>query len=631
MVILLIKLVVFDLDNVIIDGEGIDEIGKLINIEDQIAAITEQAMQGDIDFETSIKKRVGLLKGVATDDIRTLANEMPLMKGAEETVSSLKENGFEVAIISGSFDIIADTIKGKLDVDNIFTNSLVEEDGILTGEVTGPLVSGSKLDVLSKLIEEKGYTLDECVAVGDGANDISMIESAKYGIAFNAKPALKENADIIVETRDLTDVLNVIINLNSENTEGDADVDKEVAVETEVVETTDVVVENQEEEQVADATEEVVEEIEETEEVVEEAEEEVAEEETAEEEAEEAEEEAVEEEVAEAEEEAEEEAAEEAEEVEEEEVPEAEEEVAEEKPVKEAKPKKSKKKNALPEPDFDLADTIEGVRAQKDEREERIAKVADEREAFNREAKEQRKIRDELNSELKENLAKAIEFRDQRNEINKQVEENKKARNKVNDEIKSLEWSSGKKDKIRIEAEIKKIDKIIETRVLDIKKENQLVKNANDLRKELAEIKEDDKVKEEAAELKKKSEEYHAKVVELSEQAQEAHEQMLSYFRKTDEIRTAADEAHKLFIQARKNASAKHEEFKMILSEIHVINKKLGSNKNRKRRSDKSGGSSNNKKNREEKERAESIFDKFKNGKKLSTEELLLLQKYDIN
>ena len=622
MVILLIKLVVFDLDNVIIDGEGIDEIGKLINIEDQIAAITEQAMQGEIDFETSIKKRVGLLKGVATDDIRTLANEMPLMKGAEETVSTLKENGFDVAIISGSFDIIADTIKGKLDVDNVFTNSLVEEDGILTGEVTGPLVSGSKLDVLSKLIEEKGYTLDECVAVGDGANDISMIESAKYGIAFNAKPALKENADIIVETRDLTDVLNVIINLNSENTEGDADVDKEVAVETEVVETTDVVVENQEEEQVADATEEVVEEIEETEEVVEEApEEEVAEEETAEEEAE-AEEEAVEEEVA----EAEEEAAEETEVVEE-----AEEEVAEEKPVKEAKPKKSKKKNALPEPDFDLADTIEGVRAQKDEREERIAKVADEREAFNREAKEQRKIRDELNSELKENLAKAIEFRDQRNEINKQVEENKKARNKVNDEIKSLEWSSGKKDKIRIEAEIKKIDKIIETRVLDIKKENQLVKNANDLRKELAEIKEDDKVKEEAAELKKKSEEYHAKVVELSEQAQEAHEQMLSYFRKTDEIRTAADEAHKLFIQARKNASAKHEEFKMILSEIHVINKKLGSNKNRKRRSDKSGGSSNNKKNREEKERAESIFDKFKNGKKLSTEELLLLQKYDIN
>ena len=663
----LIKLVVFDLDNVIIDGEGIDEIGKLVNIEDQIAKITEQAMQGEIDFETSIKKRVGLLKGASTEDIKTLANEMPLMKGAEETVSTLQEKGFDVAIISGSFDIIANVIKEKLNVDNIFTNSLVEENGILTGEVTGPLVSGSKLDVLSQFIDEAGYSLEECVAVGDGANDISMIESAEYGIAFNAKPALKENADIIVETRNLIDVLDVIINLNSENTEEGADVDKEVEIETEVVEeTTDVVVENQEE-QVADATEDVVEEeaeeveeaveesteeaedaveeAEEVEEAVEESTEEEAEEEPAEDEVEDVVEEA--EEVEEAVEESTEEEAEEAEEVEDaveesaeedvvEEVEEAEtaeeeaEEPAEEEQAKEAKPKKSKRKNTLPEPDFELADTIEGVRAQKDEREERIAKVAEEREAFNREAKEQRKIRDELNAELKENLAKAIEFRDQRNEINKEVEENKKARNKVNEKIKNLEWSSGKKDKIRIENEIKKIDKIIETRVLDIKKENQLVKTANDLRKQLAEIKEDNKVKEEAAELKKESEEYHAKVVELSEQAQEAHEQMLSYFRTTDEIRTAADEAHKLFIQARKNASAKHEEFKVILSEIHVINKKLGSNRSRRRRSEKSSNAPG-KKNREEKERAEAIFDKFKNGKKLSTEELLLLQKYDIN
>lgn len=570
----LIKLVVFDLDNVIIDGEGIDEIGKLVNVEDQIAAITEQAMQGELDFETSIKQRVKLLKGASIEDIKELAEKMPLMAGAEKAVSSLKENGFDVVIISGSFDVIADTIKEKLNVTNIFTNSLGEEDGLLTGEVFGPLVTGSKLDVLSKFLDEAGYTLDECVTVGDGANDISMIEAAKYGIAFNAKNALKQSADIIVETRNLTDVLDVILDLNSENTEGDADVDKEVAVEeTEVVETTEVVVENQEEQAAEEVAEEVVEEV------------------------------------------AEETPAEEAEESEEE------------------KPKKAKKskKNSLPEPDFDLADTMEGVRAQKDEREELIAKIADERESFNREAKEQRKIRDQLNADLKENLAKAIEFRDQRNEINKDVEANKKERNKVNEEIKNLEWSSGKRDKIKIENEIKKIDKIIETRVLDIKKENQLVKNANDLRKQLMAIKEDDKIKEEATELKKQSEEFHAKVVELSEKAQEAHEQMLSYFRKTDEIRTAADEAHKLFIQARKNASAKHEDFKVVLSEIHVINKKLGTNKSRKRRSDKPSNGSPAKKNREEKEKAEIIFDKFKHGKKLSTEELLLLQKYDIN
>ena len=590
----LIKLVVFDLDNVIIDGEGIDEIGKLVNVEDQIAAITEQAMQGELNFETSIKQRVGLLEGAAVDDIKKLADEMPLMAGAEETVKSLKENGFDVIIISGSFDIIANTIKQKLPVDEIFTNSLVSKDGVLTGEVTGPLVSGNKLDVLKEYIADAGYTLDECISVGDGANDISMIESAKYGIAFNAKPTLKENADIIVETRNLTDVLDVILNLNSKNTDEGASVENEVAVETEVVETTDVVVENQDE-QVTDVTEDAVEE---TMEDVEEAEE-VVEEEAAEEEAEEA------------------------------------EEVVEEEAAEEEKPKKAKKskknKNSLPEPvDFVLADTPEGVRAQKDEKEELIAQIADERESFNREAKEQRKIRDELNVELKENLAKAIEFRDQRNEINKEVEENKKARNQVNEQIKNLEWSSGKRDKIKLENEIKKIDKIIETRVLDIKKENQLVKSANDLRKQLSDIKEDDKVKEEAQELKKQSEEYHAKVVELSEKAQEAHEQMLDYFRKTDEIRTAADAAHKKFIQARKSASAKHEDFKMVLSEIHVINKALGSNRSRKRKSNKSE-SSHAKGSREEKEKAEIIFDKFKNGKKLSTEELLLLQKYDIN
>ena len=619
----LIKLVVFDLDNVIIDGEGIDEIGKLVNVEDQIAAITEQAMQGELNFETSIKQRVGLLEGAAVDDIKKLADEMPLMAGAEETVKSLKENGFDVIIISGSFDIIANTIKQKLPVDEIFTNSLVSKDGVLTGEVTGPLVSGTKLDILKEYIADAGYTLEECISVGDGANDISMIESAKYGIAFNAKPTLKENADIIVETRNLTDVLDVILNLNSKNTDEGASVENEVAVETEVVETTDVVVENQDE-QVTDVTEDAVEE---TMEDVEEAEE-VVEEEAAEEEAEEVvEEEAAEEEAEEAEEVVEEEAAEE-------EAEEAEE-VVEEEAAEEEKPKKAKKskknKNSLPEPvDFVLADTPEGVRAQKDEKEELIAQIADERESFNREAKEQRKIRDELNVELKENLAKAIEFRDQRNEINKEVEENKKARNQVNEQIKNLEWSSGKRDKIKLENEIKKIDKIIETRVLDIKKENQLVKSANDLRKQLSDIKEDDKVKEEAQELKKQSEEYHAKVVELSEKAQEAHEQMLEYFRKTDEIRTAADAAHKKFIQARKSASAKHEDFKMVLSEIHVINKALGSNRSRKRKSNKSE-SSHAKGSREEKEKAEIIFDKFKNGKKLSTEELLLLQKYDIN
>ena len=584
--VLLIKLVVFDLDNVIIDGEAIDEIGKLANVEEDIAEITEKAMQGEIDFETSIKDRVQLLEGTSIEDIEKVADDLPLMPGAEETITCLKDKDVDVAIISGSFDVVAEKIKDKLGVDAVYTNSFTVEDGKLTGEVTGPLVSGTKLDVLKDHVEEAGITLDEVVAVGDGANDISMIESAGCGIAFNAKDSVKEIADVVVEEKDLCKVLCEILNqLTTEDAETETVEDEAEEAETEAV------------------AEEPVEEVAEAEE----ADEEVVEE-AAEEEAEEAEEEVVEE-------AAEEEA-------------EATEEPAEEE-AKEEKPKAKKSKKGLPESNFVLADTMEGVRKQKDEKEAEIAKVAEEREEFNKIAKEQRKIRDELNASLKENLNKAIEYRNERNEINKAVEAAKKARNDANNKIKSLEWSSGKRDKIKIENEIKKIDKIIETRVLDIKKENQLVKNANDLRKQLMEIHEDESVKNEAQELKKLSEEEHEKVIELSEKAQTAHEEMLTYFRKTDDIRTAADEAHKKFIEARKNASAKHEEFKVILSDIHVINKKLGSNKPKRRKSDNkpSGGAN---KNREEKERAEEIFEKFKQGGKVSTEEILLLQKYNI-
>ena len=568
----MIELVVFDLDNVIIDGEAIDEIGKLANVEDDIAEITEKAMQGEIDFETSIKDRVQLLEGTSIEDIEKLADELPLMPGACKTIKCLKENDVDVAIISGSFDVVADKVKDKLGVDTVYTNSFTVEDGKLTGEVTGPLVSGNKLDVLKDHVEKAGIALENVVAVGDGANDISMIESAGCGIAFNAKDSVKEIADVVVEEKDLCKVLCEILNQLTTET-----------VEDEIEEATEE--EASEEEVVAEAAEEEA-----TEEAVEEeATEEVADE-TVEEEASEE---------------------------------EATEEVAEEEATEEAAEEEA------PKEEFVLADTMEGVRRQKDEKEAEIAKVAEEREEFNKTAREQRKIRDELNASLKENLNKAIEFRNERNEINKQVEEAKKARNEANAKIKSLEWNSGKRNKIKIENEIKKIDKIIETRVLDIKKENQLVKNANDLRKQLMEIHEDEAAKGEAEELKKVSEEEHEKVIELSEKAQAAHEEMLKYFRKTDDIRTAADEAHKKFIEARRNASEKHEEFKAILSDIHVINKKLGSNKPKRRKSDNKGSSGSNK-NREERQRAQEIFEKFKQGGKVSTEEILLLQKYNI-
>ena len=202
----MIKLVVFDLDNVIIDGEAIDEIGKLANVEEDIAAITEKAMQGEIDFETSIKDRVQLLEGTSIEDIEKVADDLPLMDGACKTIECLKEKDVDVAIISGSFDIVADKVKDKLGVETVYTNSFTVEDGKLTGEVTGPLVSGTKLDILKDHVENAGISLEDVVAVGDGANDISMIESAGCGIAFNAKDSVKEIADIVVDEMKLKDV-----------------------------------------------------------------------------------------------------------------------------------------------------------------------------------------------------------------------------------------------------------------------------------------------------------------------------------------------------------------------------------------------------------------------------------------
>lgn len=515
----LIKLVVFDLDNVIIDGEIIDEIGKLVDSKDKIAEITEQAMTGELDFETAIKERVELLKGVEVEKIDEIAENVPLMDGVEETMNSIKEYA-KIAIITGSFQNIANKIKDKFSLDYAYSNVLGEKDGFLTGEVSGELITKNKAEILSEIIEKEEISLDECVAVGDGANDIPMIESAGLGIGFNPKPALKEKSDEVIESKNLKDILPIIEKYNAS------------------------LEENSEEEKA------------ETEETT----------------------------------------------------------------------KEEESKTEVPEKE-ELVITTDNAHQLKDEYEKLISEITVERDDLNKQARELKKTRDKLNAELKENLNQAIEYRDERNKINHEVEESKKHRDKINEEIKNLEWSSGRRDRIKIENEIKKIDKVIETRVLDIKKENQLVKNANDLRKKLVTVQEDDKVKAKSKELKKESEKYHEQVVQHSKQAQEYHEKMLEYFKKTDEIRKEADEAHKNFIKVRKAASAKHEDFKSVLSDIHKINKVLSTMKTRRHGNENKYSRKSNKK---EKEKAEEMFEKFKHGKKLSTDELLLLQKHNI-
>jgi len=560
----LIKLIAFDLDNVLIDGEAIDEIGKLTSVEAEISEITKKAMEGDLDFETALNKRVALLKGVSVENIKEVVSKIPLMEGAEETIAELKKRGYKIATITGSFEIIANRMKEDLGLDYAFSNVLHEEEGKLTGEVSGPLLKGSKAEVLKEIMEMEKVKAEESAAVGDGANDVSMLEEAGLGIAFNAKPVLKEKADIVVEKKDLRELLEIFPEEDkSEDTSPEAKEEKQA--EEDIIETKEETTKAQEEPAEEEATK---------------AQEEPAEEEATETQEEEAE-----------------------------------------------KTSPDVKAEVKPEPNPDAGKSFGELLSNKKELEKRLKVLTKERDDLNEKAREFKKVRDELNASIKENLDKALKYRDERDKINQEVRKYKKLRDETNQELKKLEYASGRRDILKIQGEIDKLEKTIETKVLDMRKENELVKKVQDLSKTLSEMKEDEKVQTEALALKEVSEAHHAKVVEFSDKAQETHESMLEYFKNIDDVRAKADLAHNQFIETRETASAKHEEVKAVLNEIRRKNKGLDKVKAKERNieSEKSK-----KKNMAEKEIARDIYEKFKEGKKLSTEELRLLQKHNI-
>lgn len=572
----MIKLIAFDLDNVLIDGEAIDEIGKLVGVEAEISEITKKAMEGDLDFETALNERVALLKGTSVEDIKEVVSKIPLMEGAEETIAELKKRGYKIATITGSFEIIANRMKNDLGLDYAFSNVLHEEDGKLTGEVSGPLVKGSKAEVLKEIMEMEKVKAEESAAVGDGANDVSMIEKAGLGIAFNAKPVLKEKADVVVEKRDLRELLEIFP-------------EEESSDETTPDESSEDTAPDTKEEEIAEETK--------VEEPPEEPEEEKAET-TADKTTEEEKTKTPAEEVS---------------------------ETKDETPAKETSP--DVKAEVKSEPNPDAGKSFGELLSNKKELEKRLKVLTTERDDLNEKAREFKKVRDELNASIKENLDKALKYRDERDKINQEVRKYKKLRDETNQELKKMEYASGRRDILKIQGEIDKLEKTIETKVLDMRKENELVKKVQDLSKTLSEMKEDEKVQTEAIALKEVSEAHHAKVVEFSDKAQETHESMLEYFKNIDDVRAKADLAHNQFIETRETASAKHEEVKSVLNEIRRKNKGLDKVKAKERNieSEKSK-----KKNMAEKEIARDIYEKFKEGKKLSTEELRLLQKHNI-
>jgi phosphoserine phosphatase len=202
------RLVVFDMDSTLIEAEVIDELAKEAGVGSQVVAITESAMRGEIDFKESFSRRVALLKGLKADVLAGIADRLTLTEGAEKLISTLKSLGYKTAILSGGFEYFGRQIQTRLGIDYLYANQLEIENGEVTGRVTGTVVDGQrKAELVSALAREENISLEQVVAVGDGANDLPMLNLAGLGIAFRAKPIVRANAKQAISTLGLDGVL----------------------------------------------------------------------------------------------------------------------------------------------------------------------------------------------------------------------------------------------------------------------------------------------------------------------------------------------------------------------------------------------------------------------------------------
>jgi len=202
------RLVAFDMDSTLIEAEVIDELAAAAGVGEQVAAITERAMRGELDFTESFHERVGLLKGLSGDVLQEIAERLPVTEGAERLIRNLKSLGYTTVILSGGFNYFGNYLKDKLGIDYVFANELDMEDGIVTGKVTGTVVDGNrKAQLLREIAEKEGIRLEQTIAVGDGANDLPMLSIAGLGIAFRAKPMVQESAKQSISTLGLDGVL----------------------------------------------------------------------------------------------------------------------------------------------------------------------------------------------------------------------------------------------------------------------------------------------------------------------------------------------------------------------------------------------------------------------------------------
>ncbi len=202
------RLVCFDMDSTLIEQEVIDELAKEAGVGDQVAEITERAMQGELDFQQSFRARVALLKGLDAAVLPKIAERLTITEGAERLISTLKSLGYKTAILSGGFQYFAEYLQAKLGIDEVHANILDVENGVVTGEVQGHIVDGArKAFLLTQLAEKMGISPEQAIAVGDGANDLPMLSIAGLGVAFRAKPLVRQNANQAISSVGLDGVL----------------------------------------------------------------------------------------------------------------------------------------------------------------------------------------------------------------------------------------------------------------------------------------------------------------------------------------------------------------------------------------------------------------------------------------